>query len=95
MYISPPALPARIQRRRVKGWSAPDDAVFVGRPSKWGNRFTGPAAVLEYESWLVHTSAGRRHMHDAIRELRGKPLMCWCSLDKKCHADILLKVVNR
>ena len=25
-------------------------------------------------------------------ELRGKNLACWCSLDKPCHADVLLKL---
>jgi hypothetical protein len=27
----------RIQRRRTKGWRMPEGAVYVGRPSKWGN----------------------------------------------------------
>lgn len=31
--------PARIQRRRVKGWRAPEGAVYVGRGSRWGNPF--------------------------------------------------------
>ncbi len=29
--------PVRIQRKRTKGWKAPEGAVYVGRPSKWGN----------------------------------------------------------
>lgn len=28
-------------------------------------------------------------------ELKGKNLMCFCSLDKPCHADVLLKIANR
>lgn len=31
--------PQRIQRKRVKGWRMPKGAVYVGRPSKWGNPF--------------------------------------------------------
>ncbi len=27
----------RIQRQRTKGWRMPADAVYVGRPSLWGN----------------------------------------------------------
>lgn len=27
----------RIQRRRATGWRMPDGAIYVGRPSKWGN----------------------------------------------------------
>lgn len=32
--------PRRIQRRRTKGWRAPDGAVYVGRGSRWGNPCT-------------------------------------------------------
>lgn len=31
--------PKRIQRRRTKGWKMPDGAVYVGRPTKFGNPF--------------------------------------------------------
>ena len=27
----------RVQRRRTKGWRAPEGAIYVGRGSKWGN----------------------------------------------------------
>jgi hypothetical protein len=30
----------RIQRRRIKGWRMPSGAVYVGRPTLWGNPFT-------------------------------------------------------
>jgi len=29
--------PQRIQRKRTKGWRMPEGAVYVGRPTKWGN----------------------------------------------------------
>ena len=31
--------PQRIQRKRTKGWRMPDGAVYVGRPTRWGNPF--------------------------------------------------------
>lgn len=31
--------PRRIQRRRTKGWRMPEGAIYVGRPSRWGNRY--------------------------------------------------------
>jgi hypothetical protein len=34
-----PELPRRIQRKRTKGWRMPEGAVYVGRPSRWGNPF--------------------------------------------------------
>jgi hypothetical protein len=30
-------MPIGIQRMRIKGWRAPEGAVYVGRPSRWGN----------------------------------------------------------
>lgn len=32
-------MPRRIQRQRTKGWRLPEGAVYVGRPTKWGNPF--------------------------------------------------------
>jgi hypothetical protein len=31
--------PRRIQRKRTKGWKMPENTVYVGRPTKWGNPF--------------------------------------------------------
>lgn len=66
--------PQRIQRKRTKGWTMPEGAVYVGRPTKWGNPFpfrepwglvrTFPAnpGVIEYESRI--SADGNRHdMH--------------------------------
>lgn len=32
-------MPKRIQRKRSKGWRMPENTVYVGRPSRWGNWF--------------------------------------------------------
>lgn len=32
-------MPIRIQRSRAKGWRMPKNAVYVGRPTRWGNPF--------------------------------------------------------
>lgn len=31
--------PQRIQRKRTAGWRMPEGAIYVGRPTKWGNPF--------------------------------------------------------
>jgi hypothetical protein len=31
--------PQRIQRRRETGWRMPEGAIYVGRPTRWGNPF--------------------------------------------------------
>ena len=32
--------PKRIQRKRTKGWRMPEGAIYVGRPSLWGNSWS-------------------------------------------------------
>ena len=91
--------PKRIQRRRVKGWRMPERAVIVTRPTRWGNPFRVTAqrsrreVVVAYSIWIE--MPGQQELRNAIkRELRGHDLVCWCRLDKPCHADILLRVAN-
>jgi hypothetical protein len=43
------ATPARIQRLRTKGWRAPENAVYVGRGSAWGNSWR----VGDTRGWTV------------------------------------------
>jgi hypothetical protein len=51
--------PVRIQRKRTKGWRMPAGAVYVGRPTKWGNPFTveeagsRAAAVRAFRKFLT------------------------------------------
>lgn len=41
-------MPNRIQRRRTKGWRMPEGAVYVGRPTQWGNPYrVGPQGTGE------------------------------------------------
>ncbi len=80
--------PQRIQRQRTKGWRMPDGAVYVGRPTKWGNPYLGEGAVATYRARAEQSA-------DAIRaELAGKDLACWCPLSSPCHGDVLLELAN-
>ncbi|ART69100.1 hypothetical protein BTO20_11350 [Mycobacterium dioxanotrophicus] len=38
-------MPERIQRSRQRGWRKPEGAIYVGRPTKWGNPFTIEGAL--------------------------------------------------
>lgn len=38
-------MPERIQRKRTAGWRMPEGAVYVGRPTIWGNPFAVGAEV--------------------------------------------------
>ena len=41
--------PTRIQRSREKGWRMPAGAVYVGRPTRWGNPWR--AEVVDGVGW--------------------------------------------
>jgi uncharacterized protein DUF4326 len=78
--------PQRIQRKRTKGWRMPDGAVYVGRPSRWGNPFIitkgSPQAGTVYgPGWLdarpdcfyvtiAGDNARRSLQHAAVRLFR-------------------------
>src|ERR1700756_2143821 len=90
----------RIQRRRSRGWRQPANALYVGRPTKWGNPYkvgpdhhTANEAVSLYRRDLV---AGwlRVTIDDVRRELQGRDLVCWCKLDGPCHADVLMEIAH-
>lgn len=73
-----------------------EDAVYIGRPSKWGNPFalgidgTRNEVIAKFENYLKRKPD---LVKQAREELRGKDLACFCS-PKKCHGDILLKIAN-
>lgn len=71
------------------------DAVYIGRPSKWGNPFTigkdgtREEVIAKYETWIKT----QPQLIKALPELVGKDLGCWCA-PKACHGDVLIKMVG-
>ena len=47
-------------------------------------------AAMVYQSWIED----QPDLVDAIVDLRGKNLACWCPAHEPCHADVLLKLAN-
>ena len=81
----------RIQRSRARGWHIPEDAVYVGRPTDYGNPWSGPRAVEQFEDY----ARGRLLREpEWLEPLRGRDLCCWCALSEPCHADTLLRLAN-
>jgi len=68
--------------------------VYIGRPSKWGNRFeigkdgTREEVIEKYEQFLRSNS----FLMASLPELKNKTLGCWCA-PKVCHGDVLVKLV--
>ena len=52
--------PKRIQRQRTKGWRMPEGAVYVGRPTIWGNPFVHPDQIRAVEAFRSLISAGTK-----------------------------------
>jgi uncharacterized protein DUF4326 len=46
--------PKRIQRKRTKGWKMPAGAVYVGRPTTWGNPFKVGHRYAPTDSFYLH-----------------------------------------
>lgn len=79
-----------------------EKAVYIGRPSPYGNPFshlgtkgttyvpTRADAVAAFEELLYEDTD---LLIRAKRELAGHDLECWCA-PKACHGDILMRVAN-
>ena len=74
----------------------PPGAVYVGRPSEWGNCYkigrdgNRTEVIAKYLGDILRSPGLRRRIR---RELRGKHLVCWCA-PAPCHADVLLVIAN-
>lgn len=77
----------------------PPGAVYVGRPTQWGNPFvvgrdgTQGECVALYRDWLLYAPECAALRARARRDLRGRDLVCWCA-PKPCHADVLIELAN-
>jgi len=65
----------RVQRKRTKGWKMPENAKYVGRPTKWGNPFRveelgAEEAVKRYKECILNNA------------------MCYAYIDDETEASI-------
>jgi hypothetical protein len=86
-------MPDRIQRKRTKGWQMPANAIYVGRPTRWGNPYADQDNA-ELVRLFRENCLTPEFICSVRSELKGKDLACWCPLDQPCHADVLLKIAN-
>ena len=94
----------RVQWKRTPGWCAARDLpagyIYVGRGTgrrgRWGNPFPEKEygldeAIRLHREWIL---ADPERVAEVRRELKAKPLACWCPLDRPCHADTLIAIAN-
>jgi len=78
-------------------WTSNPNAVYVARPSKFGNPFKlvkeedRELVIDSYRYWLEQQLIKDPHFLD---ELEGKDLVCFCPLDKHCHADVIMEFLE-
>lgn len=87
------------QSTRPRVWNKranpPLNAVYVGRPTRWGNPFVvgkdGDRAgvIRRYRAWVCD----QPELVSALPTLRGCDLVCWCA-PAACHADVLVEMAN-
>lgn len=81
--------------RRVQIGQAAYD-VSIRRPSKWGNPYVlgvhgdRKEVIALYETWIRQ----QPELIAALPELKGKVLGCVCEDGRKCHGDVLLKLLK-
>lgn len=72
------------------------NAVYVGRPSDFGNpfsvkHFTREQCISKFEKLVLRDEDFILRIKT---ELKGKDLICWCA-PLPCHADVLLRIANQ
>lgn len=68
-------MPKRIQRKRSRGWKMPENTVYVGRPSKWGNPYR----------------IGGNYADEAFEDGKLVEISSWDSIDAKTAVAFLRK----
>lgn len=98
-----------VKLRRKNGMVVQSCDVYIGRAwnlggwnlaqSKWANPFTvkqcgsAAAAVQKYREYILT----RPDLLDALNELEGKVLGCWCKEKPSdpCHGDVLVELIEQ
>ena len=84
--------PAVYNRRRKPS----ADAVYVGRPSRWGNPYvigrdgTREEVLAKFRRYAVGRMASDPEW---LAPLAGRNLTCWCA-PLPCHGDVLMELAN-
>jgi hypothetical protein len=81
----------------------PQESVYCGRPSKWGNPFvigqkykgrtlTRNLAIRCFEDWFRYSNEGLK-LQGSLYELHDKDLVCFCA-PLPCHCEVIVQVYN-
>lgn len=83
----------KVLNKKLHG--VPMGAVYIGRPSIWGNPFvigkdgTRDEVIAEFEAYIRN----RPDLLGQLHKLTGKDVVCWCA-PARCHGDVLVRMAN-
>lgn len=61
-------MPKRIQRKRTAGWHMPEGAIYVGRPTRWGNPYrVGATATVRSGGYEISIEVSPEMAVEAFR----------------------------
>lgn len=79
-----------------RGGRLVENAVYIGRPSIWGNPFkigrdgSRREVIAKYRGLVLRSP----RLLARLPELHGKDLACWCA-PQPCHGDVLIDLAAR
>ena len=82
----------RVYNKRHNG--IPKDAVYVGRPTVWGNPFSKGSKQQNIEDFREYAVERLQREPNWLNPLRDKDLVCWCA-PAGCHGDVLVELANQ
>ena len=86
----------KIVNAKVSGTFCSIGAVYVGRPSKWGNPYTigidgtREQVISLYRDWI----AKKPELIGELAALNPHTLVCWCA-PEACHAEVLAELLAK
>ena len=80
-----------------RSWKSNPNAVYCGRPSKYGNPYkigkdgTREEVIEKYKEWLRGKLKDNPKFLDP---LIGKDLVCYCKTNESCHCDVIISYLK-
>jgi hypothetical protein len=78
----------------------PKEAVYVGRPSIFGNPFvigrdgSRDEVIEKYKDWFLEKIISDPEFAASVLALKSVPaLVCWCA-PKRCHASVIVELLD-
>jgi hypothetical protein len=85
-----------MKRYGREGVTPIDRSTRFGNPhilEKDGGEYTREESVEAYRAWFTEMVENNEEFREAVEELRGGTLGCWCK-PKACHGDVIVEYLR-